>query len=102
MCLLYAGEGEAAVGGRRLVQGTVRLSVRGITGNNKPFKTMVTGSNRVVTAKTGHIASRYSPATRTRIDTVHTTTDGLKAFGLDKYRVCASYRPYPVYLKTVC
>lgn len=91
------------VAGRRLVQGTVRLSGRGIRGNKNPFNTIVTaGSKIVVTANMGHIAASYSPATRTRIDTVHTTTTGLKAFSLDKCRVCASYRPYPVYLNTVC
>lgn len=90
------------VAGRRLVEGTVRLSERGMTGKKNPFKTIVTGSKRVITANIGHMATSYSPATRTRMDTVHTTTSGLKAFGLDNCRVCASYRPYPVYLNTVC
>ncbi len=96
------GRSGTDVDGRRLVERTVQLSRRGMAGNNNPFKTIVTHSNGVITAKIGHIATGGSPATRTRIDTVHTTYRGLGAFSLDNYRVCASYRPYPVYLNTVC
>lgn len=98
--LLVWGVGQVA--GRRLVRETVRLSGGDIGANNKPFNTIVTGSKVVVTRTSGDMAVSLSPATRTRIGYIHRTYFGLGAFGLRNYRVCASYRPYPVYLNTVC